>query len=123
MKPSPPVALITSLLLSLSTGIVQSAEMQPQEGGRTVTAKMPATARIKSMDAGDRACYVTLEDRRGKKYEDLADFEVCEQKQFIGKWVTITRKKALVMSAACEGRDDCTLSDTVNLITSVKTVR
>lgn len=123
MQRYPSAALIACLLLGLSAGITHSAEAQTAQGGSKATGKMPTTARIKSMEAGDRACYVELEDKRGNKYEDLADFEVCEKTNFIGKWVVITRKKASIMSAACAGRDDCTLSETVHVIVGIEAVR
>jgi len=69
---------------------------------------------------GDRACYMELVDSKGKKREDLADFAICDKTNLVGKRVEITRKRAQVMSVACKGRENCSISDTVNLIVMIK---
>jgi hypothetical protein len=75
------------------------------------------------MYAGDIACYVELIDSKGNRFTDLASFQICEQTNFIGKWVELSRTEEKILSATCGGQQDCTLSDTVNLITKIKEAR
>jgi hypothetical protein len=36
-----------------------------------------ATGTITAMNAGDVACYLTLRDDKGARFEEMADFEIC----------------------------------------------
>lgn len=78
---------------------------------------------IRSLDAGDRACYVGLENAKGKHIEALASFEICEQTDLIGKRVRLKRERASIMAASCAGNPDCTKSETVSLIVKAVPMR
>lgn len=75
------------------------------------------------MAPGDRACYVELVNANGKKFQDLASFEVCEKTSLVGKRVWITRKRSNIMALACEGRENCALSERVNLIVRIRELK
>lgn len=80
-----------------------------------------AAGTIKSLQAGDVACYVTLETDKGEQVNEMAGFEVCEKPDLIGKKVSLTWEEANVLAAECQGNVDCGKSDKVWLIASVKT--
>lgn len=78
---------------------------------------------IKGLTPGDTACYVELRNARGKRSEEMASFELCEQTKLIGQRVRLTRKPERVMAASCQGNPDCTKTQTVNLIVKAEKVR
>ena len=73
-------------------------------------------ATVKSMQAGDVACYVDLIGEDGNAYESLADFEICDKRRLIGKRVHLTYEQANVMAASCNGDMDCRRTETVWII-------
>jgi hypothetical protein len=79
--------------------------------------------RIKSLTPGDTACYITLEDARGKRSEEMADFELCEKTKLIGQRVRLKRERSAVMAASCQGDPECKKTQTVNLIVKAEKVR
>ena len=48
------------------------------------------TATITRMERGDRACYVDVKNSAGKTSTQLANFEICEQKNLLGKKAELT---------------------------------
>lgn len=70
---------------------------------------------VKSAEAGDIACYLTLVDARGAEFTEMADFELCEAK-LVGRRVRLSYRLEQVASAKCEGDPDCKLTDTVPLV-------
>jgi hypothetical protein len=79
--------------------------------------------RIKSLTQGDTACYITLENARGKRSEEMASFELCEKTQLIGQRVRLKRERSAVMAASCQGDPECKKTQTVNLIVKAEKVR
>lgn len=76
---------------------------------------------ITSMNSGDVACYVTLKDDKGVKFEEMADFDICErEKSLKGKRLQLTYAQANVMAQSCQGNVDCKKTDKVILIEKVK---
>jgi len=72
--------------------------------------------KVKSMQAGDVACYVDLIGDDGKTYQSLANFEICDKTRLIGKRVNIYYEQGNVMAASCEGDMDCRKTETVWII-------
>ena len=79
--------------------------------------------RIKSLTQGDTACYITLENARGKRSEEMASFELCEKTKLIGQQVRLKRERGAVMAASCQGDPECKKTQTVNLIVKAEKVR
>lgn len=77
---------------------------------------------IIALTMGDRACYVDFTDKDGKRYVEMTDFEICEQKALVNRQVIFTYTKENVMAAECQGNPECTKSETVNWISSIKTI-
>jgi hypothetical protein len=77
---------------------------------------------ITSINAGDTACYLKLEDDRGATFEEMARFELCEQRALLGKRVALTYVQQTVMSPDCQGDPACRKTRTVALISAAKPV-
>jgi hypothetical protein len=81
------------------------------------------TAILKSMQAGDVACYVDLQNSSGQVNQSMASFEICDQRYLIGKRVNLFYQKENVLAASCNGDMDCGRSDTVWLINKMTQVK
>ena len=77
---------------------------------------------IMSMNAGDTACYLKLKDDRGAAFEEMARFEICEQRALVGKRVALTYVQQTVMSPDCQGDPACKKTRTVALVSAAKPV-
>ena len=77
---------------------------------------------ISSMNAGDTACYLKLKDDRGVAFEEMARFEICEQRALVGKRVALTYVQQAVMSPDCQGDPACKKTRTVALVSAAKPV-
>lgn len=123
-------AVSLALVVLTSTGCQQN---QPPLAETTVTPTVetavtpttspaPTTAPqqepflVKSLQTGDRACYIELENAKGETSNEFASFELCEQENLVGQRVRLTRKSAPIMAMSCQGRPDCKENETVNLI-------
>ncbi len=78
---------------------------------------------VRSLQPGDRACYIELENAKGETSNEFASFEICEQSNLVGQRVRLTRKSAPIMAMSCEGRPDCKESETVNLIVKAEVIK
>lgn len=66
---------------------------------------------------GDIACHLSLQDDRGKAFDESADFELCSRKpSLLGKRVRLAYRMANVQSAQCQGDPDCRKSDRIALV-------
>ena len=70
--------------------------------------------------AGDIACYLKLRDDRGAAFDEMAGFDICEQRALIGKRVVLTYKIANVMAQECGGDPDCKKTDRVVIVATAK---
>jgi hypothetical protein len=78
------------------------------------------TGTVTGLEAGDVACYISLEDDKGSAFQELADFAVCEQTSLIGERVRLTYELGKVMADECGGNPDCKKSRTVALVMSAR---
>ena len=85
-------------------------------------AKPIETYTVTTLTMGDTACYVGFTDDKGKLHEEMAVFEMCEQEKFKNKKVIFSYIEENVMAAECQGDPECTKSDTVKLINSIKII-
>lgn len=81
-------------------------------GGQTKT----KVATVVSMESGDVACYLQLEDGRGRRFQELADFDVCARRELVGRRVSLTYELANVMADECQGDPDCTKTKRLPLV-------
>ena len=77
---------------------------------------------ITSMNGGDTACYLKLKDDRGAVFEEMARFEICEQRTLLGKRVALTYAQQTVMSPDCQGDPACKKTRMVALVSAAKPV-
>jgi hypothetical protein len=77
---------------------------------------------VTSMNAGDTACYLGLKDDRGATFEEMARFEVCEQRTLLGKRVALTYVQQSVMSPDCQGDPACKKTRIVALVSAARPV-
>jgi hypothetical protein len=91
------------------------------QAGETV--KRPTIATVKSMTNGDIMCYVTLVDKKGKKYKEVgANFEICEsEKTFLNKKVRLSYGKVKVND--CQSAEPCGKTRLATLITKMSLVK
>jgi hypothetical protein len=65
-------------------------------------------------------CYVDLIDRRGKKYNLGANFEICNQTKFLDRQVRITYQRNKVND--CQSNEPCGKTRVENLIVKLKLI-
>lgn len=85
--------------------------------GRT---KTESSVTIRSLTAGDRACYLEVEDEQGQRREEMASFELCERNDLVGKRARLRFEPAQVMAESCQGNPDCKETETVQLVQDVE---
>jgi hypothetical protein len=84
---------------------------------------LPTVGTVKKLSNGDRACYVTLVDNKGKSYNLYGDFSLCEQeKAYLNKKVRLTYKPANIDSAECQGRVPCNKKQRVSLVSKMEVI-
>jgi len=76
---------------------------------------------VTSLESGDVACYISLEDDRGFPFDELAEFEICDL-DIVGKRVQLTYGTGRVMADECEGDPECTETRNVALVRSVRII-
>lgn len=78
---------------------------------------------VTATNSGDIACYLTLKDDRGVVFEEMAEFEICDQKPPLkGKRVTLTYSLQKVMSDECQGDPACKKTRTVALVSAARVI-
>jgi hypothetical protein len=115
--------------LALATVLVASGALT----GRPLQAVTPISDTVKigsetkktigvvtGLEAGDVACYITLDDDKGVSFQELADFSICEKTSLVGQRVKLAYRIENVMADECQGNPDCTKSKKVALVISVK---
>ena len=108
-------ALMAAMAIVAAAGAVAADTVQV--GGETKF----ASGLVTGAEAGDVACYLTLEDADGEPFTEMAAFEICEQQAaLVGHRVALSYAMENVLAAECQGDVDCGKSDRVALVTSVK---
>lgn len=99
------------------------ASLQKTASPVAAVASSPEVMVIKSMEMGDRACYVALENAQGQHSDEMASFEICEQVKLVGQRVRLKREATAIMAMSCQGDPECTKQETVNLIVAAEKAR
>ena len=99
--------------------VAASAQDVPTVKIGQVTKKTVGT--VTATNSGDVACYLTLKDDRGAVFEEMAKFEICDQKPPLkGKRVSLAYVLQNVMADECQGNPDCKKSRTVALVSAAR---
>ncbi len=77
--------------------------------GRTV----PTRAVVTEVEAGDRACYLTLRTDDGGSTTVFGDFSLCETNGLMGRRIQIAYAPDDILAASCQGDPDCLETETV----------
>jgi hypothetical protein len=112
---------IVVLAILLAFPLIAHAQDVPTVKIGQVAKKTVGT--VTATNSGDVACYLTLKDDRGAVFEEMADFEICDQKPSLeGKRVTLTYALQKVMSDECQGDPACKKTRTVALVSAARIV-
>lgn len=115
------MARILLLATLLAAPLMARAQEVPTVKIGQATKKTVGT--VTATNSGDIACYLTLKDDRGAVFEEMADFEICDQKPPLkGKRVTLTYSLQKVMSDECQGDPACKKTRTVALVTAARVI-
>lgn len=100
---------------------VASTDTIPESAMRTDSAgvdyDLPVT--LVSLEAGDRACYLTVQPAGGPERTEMADFRMCEGTELVGRRVLLTVTPSQVQAASCQGDPECPDTEQVNLVTGM----
>jgi hypothetical protein len=103
--------------------VIQVATTQSAAPVTTQGQGTAEVATVRSLSSGDRACYMELENERGKKSDEFADFDLCDRENLVGRRVRITRERAPIISTECIIQPaGCTKTDTVDMIVAAEVV-
>jgi hypothetical protein len=112
---------VALLALLAAYPLAATAQDVPTVKVGQATKKMVGT--VTATNSGDVACYLTLKDDRGVVFEEMAKFEICDQKPPLkGKRVSLTYVTQNVMSDECQGNPDCKKTRTVALVNTARII-
>lgn len=115
------MARVLLLATLLAAPLMARAQEVPTVKIGQATKKTVGT--VTATNSGDIACYLTLKDDRGVVFEEMADFEICDQKPPLkGKRVTLTYSLQKVMSDECQGDPACKKTRTVALVSAARVI-
>ena len=77
--------------------------------GQTV----PTRAVVTDVEAGDRACYLTLRTDSGSSTTVFGDFSLCETDGLMGQRIQVEYAPDDILAASCEGDPSCLETETV----------
>lgn len=86
--------------------------------GQTV----PRRAYVEAVEAGDRACYLTLATDAGGAEEVMGDFSLCEGQAILNERVQIEYAPDEVPAASCGGDPTCLETETVPFAVAVDVI-
>lgn len=109
-------------LIAVTAAMVLPAPANAQDTVKVGQETKRASGTIMSANAGDTACYLKLKDDRGVVFEEMARFEICEQRALVGKRVALTWVQQAVMSPDCQGDPACKKTRTVALVSAAKPI-
>jgi len=100
----------------------ESAPSGDTAGAAPAPAPAAAPVTVVELVPGDRGCYLTVAEASGEAVLHLADFDVCEPADLVGKRVTLVTAPTRVQASSCAGNPECTDSETVDVVTGVRPV-
>jgi hypothetical protein len=90
---------------------------------RGATGTKRVTGVVRSVEPGDRACLLRLEDESGQPFEELADFRICEQGRGLrGRRVALRYASTELPAADCGSDETCSRRTRVDLVVGARPV-
>ena len=83
---------------------------------------VPRRALVTGVEAGDRACYLTLATDAGGVEEVMGDFSLCEGQAILNERVQIEYAPDVVPAASCGGDPACLDTETVAFAVAVDVI-
>ena len=77
---------------------------------------------LRSVQMGDRACYLDLESASGEMDTRMADFDVCtraEEGALVGRRVALQTERTDIMAMSCQGDPECADTEEVDLVVAL----
>ena len=118
------------LYLALSAaGFVQAEKRPPQNTGpvRVVSDSVKignetkkSNGLLTALQSGDVACYLTLKDKNGTAFTEMAIFEICEMQKMVGKRVRLSYRIESVIADSCQGNPECQDTRKVALVSAIR---
>ena len=71
------------------------------------------------LQSGDVACYLTLKDKKGTEFTEMAIFEICELQKMVGKRVLLGYRIESVIADSCQGNPECQDTRKVALVSEI----
>jgi len=93
---------------------------QEASGEKLVPEDKIAHGVIVSVEAGDTACFLQIKDDTGKMHDELASFDLCEDKTLLNKPSEFVYERISVMAASCDGDTECSDTEFVWFIADIK---
>lgn len=78
------------------------------------------TGLLTALQSGDVACYLTLNDEKGKEFTEMAVFEMCEMPELVGKQVRLSYRIESVIADSCQGNPECKETQKVALVSAIQ---
>lgn len=107
------------VLALLLLGVACQAEIEKSPPPAQTAPAAEQIVVVRGRVAGDRACYLTVEDENGQSREQMASFELCEREDLVGRRARLHFEKAQVMAESCQGNPDCPDTETVDLVNGI----
>jgi hypothetical protein len=83
--------------------------------------KKQTVGKVTDIDKGDNGCYITFVDERKNEFVEVGTFALCDQKPSPkGKMAEFTYSVETIQAASCYGDKNCTKTETIPIITSMK---
>ncbi len=114
--------LLATATCSVILCVASLVHILPSDAKKPVKSNSyPTSGKVLTLTNGDLMCYVDVVDASGKKYNLGADFEICQQSQFLNKRVQLTYKRGNVSD--CQSAEPCGKTRVENLIVKMKLIR
>lgn len=118
-------ALLSIVALGVACGGAPKAPKPPEhdDAPEVKAHSEEAPTLLKHVEAGDAACYVTVD--RGHGDEALkGDFDLCpggayDATPLVGQKIKIATRKDKVIAASCQGNPECKDTETVDLVVAI----
>ena len=112
-----------ALYLALSAAAFAQAEKAPvrvvSDSVKIGNETKKSTGLLTGLQSGDVACYLTLKDKNGAEFTEMAIFEICEMQKIVGKRVRLSYRIESVIADSCQGNPECRDTQKMALVSAI----